>query len=251
MKEKYIDIWNNADWCFQARYIIQGLTKFHKNAKIVLFLRHSHRKSSNDPLELQKLGLTAKGYEIAKIFGTSLPRKRTLQIYNSPSPRCQETAESIFEGFRKIGGSAKLMGSSSPLNNTKSNRGFITSRALKYRGIEFIQRWHDDAIVPFSDYCTNVYRQIINDLMNTQAGGITIHVSHDLFIIGLRYGWFDRILQNGWVSFLGGFCVSFRGQKSLLDIGNISIESINLISNSSIPIFIFNSTKGGEKYGKK
>ena len=29
MKEKYIDIWKNADWCFQARSIIQGLTKFH------------------------------------------------------------------------------------------------------------------------------------------------------------------------------------------------------------------------------
>ncbi len=84
MKKTHIDIWKNVDWCFQARSIIQGLTKFHKNAKIVLFLRHSHRKSSNDPLELQKLGLTAKGHKLAKIFGTSLPRKRSIQIYHSP-----------------------------------------------------------------------------------------------------------------------------------------------------------------------
>ena len=198
----------------------------------MLFLRHSHRKSSNDPLELQKLGLTAKGHEIAKIFGTSLPRKRSLQIYHNPSPRCQETAESILEGFRKIGGSGKLMGSTSPLNNTKSNRGFITTQALKYRGIKFIQQWHDDffpkeSIVSFSDYCTNVYKQIKDDLMKTQPGGISIHVSHDLFIIGLRYGWFNQIIENEWVSFLGGFAVSFHnGQNSLLDIGNISIEAI-------------------------
>jgi len=253
MKKEYIDIWKNADWCFQARSIIQGLTKFHKNAKIVLFLRHSHRKSSNDPLELQKLGLTAKGHEIAKIFGTSLPKKRSLQIYHSPSPRCQETAESILEGFRKIGRSSKLMGSTSPLNNTKSNRGFITTQALKYRGIKFIQHWHDDffhkdSIVPFSDYCTNVYKQIKDDLNKTQPGGINVHVSHDLFIIGLRYGWFNQITENEWVSFLSGFAVSFHnGQKTLLDIGNLSIEPIQLWNNSSIPIFLSNGKKGGEK----
>ncbi len=252
MKKKYFDIWKNADWCFQTRSIIQGLTKFHQNAKIVLFLRHSHRKSSNDPLELQKLGLTAKGHEIAKIFGTSLPRKRSLQIYHSPSPRCQETAESILEGFRKIGGSGNLMGTNSPLNNTKSNRGFITTQALKYRGIKFIQHWHDDffpkdSIVPFSDYCTNVYKQIKDDLMNTQTGGINIHISHDLFIIGLRYGWFDRIFKKGWVSFLGGFVVSLNNSQNLfLDIGNISVEPIKLWNNNSIPVFIFTNKKGGE-----
>ena len=249
MKKKYIDIWKNADWCFQARSIIQGLPKFHKNAKIVLFLRHSHRKSSNDPLELQKLGLTAKGYEIAKIFGTSLPKKRSLQIYHSPSPRCQETAESIVEGFRKIGGSGNLMGTTSPLNKTKSNKEFITIQALKYRGIKFIQHWHDDffpkeSIVPFSDYCTNVYKQIKDNLMKTPNGGLNIQISHDLFIIGLRYGWFNRIIENEWVSFLGGFAVSFHnGQFTLLDIGNISIEPIQLWNNSNIPIFLSNDKK--------
>jgi len=253
MKNKYTDIWKNADWCFQARSITQGLTKFHKDAKVVLFLRHSHRKSSNDPSELQKLGLTAKGHEIAKIFGTFLPYKRSLQIYHSPSPRCQETAKGILKGFRKIGGSGKLMGSTSSLNNTKSKKGFITTQALKYRGIKFIQRWHDDffpkdSIVPFSDYCTNVYKQIINDLMNTQTIGINIHVSHDLFIIGLRYGWFDRIFKNRWVSFLGGFAVSLNsGQNFLLDIGNLSLEPIKLYNNNSIPIFIIKNKNGGEK----
>jgi len=198
IKKKYKYIWKTADWCFQARSIIQGLTKFHKNAKILLFLRHSHRKNSIDSLELQKLGLTAKGHEIAKIFGTSLPRKRSLQIYHIIS--------------------------TSPLNNTKSHRGFITTQALKHRGIEFIQRWHDDffpkdSMIPFSDYCTNVYKQIKDDLMNTQNGGLNIYISHDLFIIGLRYGWFNRIIDNEWVSFLGGFAVSFHnGQNSLLDI---------------------------------
>ena len=249
MKNKYTDIWKNADWCFQARSIIQGLTKFHKEAKIALFLRHSHRKGSNDPLELQKLGLTTKGHEIAEIFGTSLPRKRSIQIYHSPSPRCQETAERILKGFRKIGGSGKLMGATSPLNNTKSNRGFITTQALKYQGIEFIQRWYDgffpkDSIILFSDYCTTVYKQIINDLMNSETGGVIIHVSHDLFIIGLRFGLFDRIFKTRWVSFLGGFAVSLiNGQNLLLDIGNISVEPIKLWNRNSIPVFTLKMKK--------
>ena len=84
--------------------------------------------------------------------------------------------------------------------------------------------------------------------MKTQTGGINIHVSHDLFIIGLRYGWFNRIFKKGWVSFLGGFVVSLNnGQNLLLDIENISIEPIKLWNNNSIPVFIFNNKRGAEK----
>ena len=95
MKKDIQTIWRETDWSFQARRLIQGLNKFPHNAKIVLFLRHSHRKDSNDVTELENLGLTELGSEVAKIFGSSLPKQRLLRISRSPSPRCMETAEKI------------------------------------------------------------------------------------------------------------------------------------------------------------
>lgn len=104
MKKDYQTIWREADWCYQARTIIQGLNQFPQKAKIVLFIRHSQRSESNDAKELENLGLTNEGCEIAKIFGALLHKERKLRLFHSPSPRCVETAEKIHQGFRKIGG---------------------------------------------------------------------------------------------------------------------------------------------------
>ena len=52
MIRDYKTIWREADWTFQARNIVHGLKQFPQNAKIVLFLRHSHRKESNNAKEL-------------------------------------------------------------------------------------------------------------------------------------------------------------------------------------------------------
>ncbi len=192
MKKDFKTIWRDIDWSSQARKLIQGLYEFPLNAKIVLFLRHSHRKASNDVKELEHLGLTELGCEIAKIFGSSLPKQRYLRVFHSSSPRCRETALKIIEGFQKVGGVSEYLGASSPLNETKSSKGFITTQALKYRGIEFIQHWQDNQfskkdIIPFSEYCTNVYDNIIKASYTAQEGGVDIHISHDLFIIALRY----------------------------------------------------------------
>ncbi len=253
MKNDCQTIWRDVDWCFQARILIEGLKKFPQNAKIILFLRHSHRKDSNDVKELENLGLTELGCEIAKIFGSSLPKQRPLRIFHSPSPRCVETALKIIEGYKKVGGVSENLGASSPLNETKSSNGFITTQALKYRGIDFIQHWRDNQfskkdIIPFSEYCANIYSYIMKTSKTAKEGGFDIHVSQDLFIIALRYGWFDRINIFEWVSFLGGFAVSFnKSQNFLLDLGNKSLESIQLWNRKTIPVFKFDYSKGGEK----
>ena len=99
MIRDYKTIWREADWTFQARNIVQGLKQFPQNAKIVLFLRHSHRKESNNAKELDRLGLTEIGCEIAKIFGKSLPKERPLRLFHSPSP-IQEL--SVYPKLRQI-----------------------------------------------------------------------------------------------------------------------------------------------------
>ena len=257
MKKDLKTNWMDTDWSFQARRFTQGLNKFPHNAKIVLLLRHSNRKDSNDVKELENLGLTELGCEIAKTFGSSLPKQRPLRILHSPSPRCVETALKIIEGFQKVDGVSEYLGATSPLNETKSSKGFITTQALKYRGIEFIKRWQDNQfsknnIIPFSEYCINVYDHIIEASNTAQEGGIDIHISHDLFIIALRYGWFNRMKKSEWVSFLGGFAVSFnKNQNFLLDLENHSLESIRLLNRKNIPVFKFDNKEGGKNRWEK
>jgi len=255
MKNNIQYIWNNAEWTSQARSLIQGLNQFSQDSKIFVFIRHSHRKESLDANELEKLGLTELGCEIARIFGRSLPKNRALKLFHSPSPRCIETVQNIIEGFHETGGFYDIYGTNSPVNNTKSSKNFITTQALKYGGIEFIERWHDykfskKDIIPFNDYCMNVYDHAMRISEKAQEGEICIQVTHDIFIMALRYGWFDISIKHYWPSFLGGFAVSFDiGSNFLLDVGKQIPELIKIWNGKNTPLFTLKNEKGGDKYG--
>ena len=253
MKKYNQDVWNNAEWTSQARYIIQGLNQFSQDTKIFLFVRHSHKKESIDANELEKLGLTELGCKIAKKFGSYLPKKRVLKIFFSHSPRCKETAQKIVEGFYETGGQFNILGTNSPVNYTKSSKNFITLQSLKYGGIEFIQRWHENKfskndIIPFHDYCVNVFEFAKKISKKNQGNEIITHVTHDLFIMVLRYGWFESSIKHNWPSYLGGFAISFdRKSNFLLDIEKEIIEPLTTCDGKVVPLFILNHKKGGDK----
>jgi len=249
-------IWNNAEWTKQARNIIQGIKKFPKESKIFIFLRHSQREHSNEASVLDKLGLTDLGSQIASIFGENLPISRLLKIYHSHSPRCIQTAHKICDGFQQVGGICEIVGTASPVNKLKSKKGLITTQALKLGGNGFISRWYDkkyteDEIVPFENYCVNVFNFIKSISEESQVGFICIHITHDIFILALRKGWFDLSTPHSWPSFLSGFAITFKKNPNLfLDLGKSLPAPILLWNGNTIPLFkIYKS--GGEKYGKK
>ena len=255
MKINIQNIWNNAEWTSQARSMIQGLNRFSQDSKIFLFIRHSHRKESFDANELEKLSLTELGFEVAKKFGSYLPKNRALKILYSHSPRCKETAEKIIEGFHEIGGQYNILGTNSPVNYTKSSNNFITLQSLKYGEIEFIQRWHNNKfskndIIPFYDYCTDAFKFAKKILEKTQGNEIITHVTHDIFIMALRYGWFESPIKYNWPSYLGGFAISFGiGGYFLLDVEKEIPEPIKANHRKYIPLFNLNHKKGGDKNG--
>ncbi|MBN1801414.1 MAG: histidine phosphatase family protein [Candidatus Lokiarchaeota archaeon] len=242
MKKEYQSIWKESKWSFQARELIEGLRMTPQNAKIVLFLRHSHRKETNDAKELRTLRLTEMGREIAKIFGSLLPKEKRIRTYHSPSPRCVETAELINEGFREIGGKSAVIGTYSPLNEVLLAGNLIASEAIKHPGFEFIKRWRDgcyssEEIVSLADYSRKVYDKTIETLNNGEKGTINIHVSHDIFVIALREGFFDFRSEGKWCSFLGGFAICLdTNQYSLLDLDKARLEPIQASDKNNIPI---------------
>jgi phosphohistidine phosphatase SixA len=255
MNKEIKNIWENAEWTWQARKIIQGLNQFPQEANLFLFIRHSHRKESTDANELEKLGLTELGHEIANKFGKCLPKYRALKIFHSPSPRCRETTQYISEGFYAIGGRYEIFGTNNPINNTKSSKDFVTSQCLRSGGIDFIQRWHDNKfsknqIIPFHNYCLNVYEFSKRISEKTHENDIILHVTHDIFLIALRYGWFEGSIKYKWPSFLGGFAICFDvGSSFLLDIGKDIPEPIRLCNGKKFPLFTINHKRGGDKYG--
>lgn len=106
---KIEQIWQNDEWTGEARRLISGLTQFPSDSKIIIILRHSHRKHSDDPWRVSKLKLTSLGHEIARIFGENLPLERELRLFYSFLDRCKETAEDILRGFKSKGGIGFLM----------------------------------------------------------------------------------------------------------------------------------------------
>ena len=214
-------IWNESEWPTEARQIINGLTQFQKDSKIILILRHSQRDEPENLEEMHKLRLTPEGHTIAKKFGEELPSDRPIRLFHSVIWRCQETAEDILSGFETIGGKGKMKGVFAPLYDLQTAPKFFSNVFNNYTGDQFIYRWvaglyPQDQITSLQQYCQKAAKLIWKEYKKAPDKNIDIHITHDLFIIALKLGWFGIPPRNNWVSFLGGFALVFEKNSMLL-----------------------------------
>jgi broad specificity phosphatase PhoE len=214
-------IWEEAEWVSHARTIIRNLKKFPDNSKIILILRHSHRNEPKIMEKVHKLRLTPQGHAIAKKFGENLPKIRPIRLFHSIIWRCEETAENIHTGFRRIGGKSEIKGELAPLYEIGiDNRSFLDQ--LKYRHFsEVLLRWAagfypPEDWTPFIQYSQNAAQLIWNQLDSAPENGIDIHVTHDWHLMTLRFGWFGLPPDKRWVHFNGGFSFTVEDDHMLL-----------------------------------
>jgi broad specificity phosphatase PhoE len=222
-------IWNNADWTNRAREIVNALRKFPKDSKIILVLRHSHRNEPVGSEKLHELKLTPQGHEIARKFGEELPEERPIRLYHSVVWRCQETAQDILEGFQKKSGKGEIKGSLKPLFFAGTSPKFFIEVFRDGSPIRFLYQWaaghfSPEHIMSFQDYSKNAAKKIWNKLLNAPDNTIDIHVTHDIFLIALRYGWFGLPPTEEWVPFLGGFAFSIHDNMLNLFDSNQFLE---------------------------
>ncbi len=218
-------IWKEADWTLEARQIIEGLRKFPTDAKIILLLRHSQR---NEPELFDKdadLNLTPQGRKIAKYFGKKLPKNRIIRLFHSKADRCMETAIKIINGFKEIGGEAELKGPLLPLYRIGISFDSFSEQNKKYPILEIFHRWSAGLYSPELWTPLIPYSQEAADIMWTQVetapeNTIDIHVTHDLHLLALRFGWFGIPPNKDWISYLGGFAFSFINGRILLYYNN-------------------------------
>lgn len=221
------EIWDKADWVTESRDILNNLNKFPQDSKVILVLRHSHRNEPKRLEEVNKLRLTPQGHAIAQKFGESLPKTRSIRLFHSIIWRCEETAENIHNGFKKIGGKSEFIGEFAPLYELGiKNRKFLEKlRNLHFRDV--LYRWavgfyRSEDWNPFTSYCQNTAQLIFNHAKESPENGIEIHVSHDWHVMSLRFGWFGLPPDSKWIKFLGGFAFTFEDDHLLLlDRGKI------------------------------
>ncbi|MFX0106635.1 MAG: histidine phosphatase family protein [Candidatus Hodarchaeota archaeon] len=225
-------IWEEGEWPSQARQITNGLKNFPKDSKIILILRHSQRDEPQNFEGLLKLRLTEEGHAIARKLGEELPKDRPVRLFHSIVWRCQETAQDILSGFENVGGKGKMKGIFTPLFNLETSRDFFPNQLKKYSEYEFFYRWVA-GLYP-SNYITSLpkFSQKAGDFIwreykKAPDRNIDIHITHDFFVIALKFGWFGIPPDNNWISYLGGFAVTFIEDKFLLLDSDklISIES--------------------------
>lgn len=215
------EIWKQADWAIQARSIITKLKEFPDDSKITLILRHSHRNEPKPKENVNKLRLTPQGHAIAEKFGESLPVSRPIRLFHSIIWRCEETAENIHAGFKKIGGESELVGNFGPLYHLGINNRAVLANHKYHNFKDVIYRWAvgfypSKDWEPLASYCQNAAHLISNHLEDLPDNGINIYVTHDWHLMSLRFGWFGLPPDSQWVKFLGGFAFIFEDDHFLL-----------------------------------
>ena len=215
------EIWEQEDWANKARKIIDKLAEFPDDSKIILVLRHSHRNEPKALEDVNKLRLTPKGHAIAKKFGENLPKNRPIRLFHSIIWRCEETAENIHNGFKKVGGESELLGTFEPLFNIGINNRAIFEKFKNYHFREILYLWavgffHSNDWEPFTSYCQKTAQLILNNLKDAPENGIDIYVTHDWHLMSLRFGWFGLPPDSPWVKFLGGFAFTYEDDSILL-----------------------------------
>lgn len=220
-------IWKEGEWTTEARQLIEGLKKFPENSKVILILRHSHRKEQTSLIGGQKLRLTPQGHAIAQKFGEKLPISRNIEIFYSIIWRCEETATDIHKGFKSIGGTSELKGDLLPLQSVGfKDKQFFFNLFEKTPFFDIFYRWtvdfyNPDYWTPFMEYCQSTAHTILDLVKKSPENGLNIFVTHDMNLMALRFGWFG-FRPEKWVKFLGGFAFSIEDEQTLLlDYGEL------------------------------
>jgi hypothetical protein len=219
--ENFEKIWNESGWTKEARKITSNLEKFPKDSKIVLMLRHSQR---NEPEIMEKdadLSLTQEGREIAKILGKKLPNERPIRLFHSRVDRCRNTAIEISNGLKEMGCKVEMVGHFEPLGNIGIKFDFFIEENKKFKILDLIFRWVSGAYPPdlwppLIPYSQNTAKLLCNQVKSAPKRGLDIHVSHDLHLVALKFGWFGIPPNERWINYLGGFAFTITDDEILL-----------------------------------
>ena len=224
------NLWNEHEWTREARDILEGIKLFPKDSRIIMIIRHSYRLNAKNINDTPKMRLTPLGHEVAFQFGTLLPKNRPIRIFHSISPRCIETAEEIFKGFKENSGEGEMKGPLRPLYQIGGDFEYFKKKIFHASPPQFINRWAaghypPGLMTPLSVFSQRAAYSIWKLSEDPPSNAIDLHVTHDFIVMGLRFGWFGLTPPEEAVSFLGGIVMSIQDDTITLLDGNKLIST--------------------------
>ena len=216
-------ILEKLNWMDQALTLLEKISEFPKDAKLIMMLRHSEREPISSLKKNSDLQLTENGHLAARILGEKLPLNRYTRFFYSDRDRCRDTALDILCRFRKMGGKGVDGGSLEPLYALKVIKdNFFKNELQKFSLLEIMNHWINEQydsndIEPIKSYSKRAAYVIWSKLNQAlPIGGIDVHISHEVLLMALRSGWFDLSPNEKWTEFLGGFIFTFYVDHILL-----------------------------------
>jgi hypothetical protein len=211
------------DWMTQALTLLKKISEFPEDAKLIMMLRHSEREPPSSLKINKDLQLTENGHLAARTFGEEFPPNHYMRLFYSNRDRCRDTAFDILNRFEKKGGKGVIGGPIEPLYALKVLKDeFFKYELRKFSLLEIMNHWineHYDAkdIEPIKSYSKRAAHVIWTKLeQDLPAGGVDIHISHEILLMALRSGWFDLSPNDKWTEFLGGYVFTFTKSHILL-----------------------------------
>ncbi len=205
--------WRSLDWLKNARNLLSWLASIKSNSPLLLAIRHSHREAIRTFDEMAETGITELGHEMAREFGKRIPIELDIQILHSFIPRCRQTAESIAEGFRDVGGTVKRVKSFDLLIGPRVIDLELWNR-VGDDGVgvaSFVNDWTDGlfpegGIEPFGEFEKRLVKGTIGTLRGTEPGLLYVYVTHDLFLVIAKTTYLRlRVTDDDRPPYLGGF----------------------------------------------
>lgn len=182
-----------------------------------MIIRHSERAEIQKVEEISTASLTKLGKEAAYDFGANLPCNRTYRIFHSSLGRTKDTAKEIQRGIQSRGAKAELLGILSFLTLSHSKREKVMEYIMRDMG-DFPRYWFSNLYPPWEIERSLVLAQrtasgIVNNILNGEARGMDIYVSHDHNIMAYMFHWYGEFHPYGWVNFLDGFILQFNEES--------------------------------------
>jgi broad specificity phosphatase PhoE len=222
-----LDDWNNEEWTFRAKQLIQWITTIDMNSPLMLLIRHSHRETLRNHEDMLSGALTSLGKSMSREMGRRIPTVRKAHFFFSIVPRCYETAVAMAEGFTEVGGEIIDMDPLPTLVRPEYTDDAVW-RNLKPNGenvTEFVNRWaareFEGQIESFSQFQNRLMDDTLRRLISLKENEAHIHVTHDLALMCAKRFLLDRSLtEEDREPYLGGIAIAYIDSRLQLFAGN-------------------------------
>jgi hypothetical protein len=210
------DVLAKVKWGASARSLLADAASLESGKPAMIHIRHTERPGMSGP-NSDVLLSTPAGKAAAIEFGEKLPHDKRYRLYHTVIDRSRESAESIRDGIRRVGGEAEMLGTF-PFRTAFDPKGMddYINRVMEKCGdedkavAEMMNRWLAglaplDVFRPSGEFARMVADYAQQRLRTAKPDTVDIYVTHDTWVGSCLFHWFAIPMPLDGVRFLDGY----------------------------------------------